>query len=159
MSKRKSPNDNLIKKLYLDNELSSGQIAKKYNVARGSICRHLRRLGITRPESGPNSRNKKRIGEVMKNGYPVLHLPNHPRASAIGYVYKHILEMEKHIGRIPKKSEPIHHIDFDRMNYDIKNLYLCKSNSEHQQLHGKINVVIKRLIKGGTIRFKNGKYY
>ena len=35
-----------------------------------------------------------------------------------------ILEWEKVWGIIPKKTEPIHHIDLDRRNSDIKNLYL-----------------------------------
>jgi hypothetical protein len=128
-------------------------------MSRASVCRHLRRLQITRPESGLESRNRKKNGEVIKSGYPVLHLPNHPRASAIGYVFKHILEMEKHIGRTPLKSEPVHHIDFDRTNYNIGNLYLCKDHSEHRKIHTDLYKTMAKLIRMGLVEFRNGKYY
>jgi len=138
--------------------MSSGELAEKYGCTRTTVCRHLKRLGITKPLSGANSRNRKRNGEVIKTGYPVSHLPTHPRSSAIGYVFKHVLEMEKHIGRTPKRSEPVHHIDTDRMNYSIDNLFLCKNNSHHQQLHISLSSVVRQLIKDGTIKFKNGQY-
>ena len=156
MSASKITND---KQLSLDYKtMSSGEISEKYGCTRTTVCRHLRRLGITKPASGLNSRNRKRNGEVIKTGYPVTHLPTHPRASAIGYVFKHVLEMEKHLGRTPKRVEPIHHIDTDRMNYSIDNLFLCKDNSHHQQLHISLNSVVRQLIKKGTIKFKDGKY-
>jgi len=157
MSARKIVPDKQIIKDY--ETMGSTDMAKKYGVARGTVCKHLRRLKITRPQSGINSRNCKRNGEVIKTGYPVLHLPEHPRSSAVGYVFKHVLEMEKHIGRTPKKTEPIHHIDLDRKNYKIDNLWLCKDNSEHQHLHASLDRTISKLIKNGTINFKDGKYF
>lgn len=156
MSIRKVPRDEQIVKDYQN--MSSGDMAILYGTTRTSVCRHLRRLGITRPLGGLNSRNRKRNGEVVKTGYPVLHLPNHQRASAVGYVFKHILEIEKVTGKIPKKGQPIHHIDLDRMNYKINNLIVLSSNSEHQQLHATLNKVVSQLIKKGVIKFKNGKY-
>ena len=157
MSKRKIPHDKTIISDY--KSISSVEMAKKYGVARGTVCKHLKRLGITRPLKGLNSRNCKRNGEVIKTGYPVLHLPKHHRASAVGYVFKHILEIEKHYGKTPLKTEPIHHIDMDRLNYNINNLHLCKNNSTHQQLHASLNKIVSKLIKKGTIKFKDGKYY
>ncbi len=156
MPNRKIPSDSIIKEDY--KSMSSVEMAKKYKVTRVTVCRHLRKLNITRPLSGANSRNKKRNGEVTKTGYPVLHLPNHSRATAVGYVFKHILEIEKRIGRTPTKSEPIHHIDFDRKNYNLDNLYLCKSNSDHQRVHNSLNKITKALIKNKVIGFKSGEY-
>ena len=115
-------------------------------------------LNLPRPADGLNSRNRKRIGEVIKSGYPVLHLPSHPRSSAIGYVFRHVLEMEKHLGRTPTREEHIHHIDLDRANYHISNLHLCRSNSEHQRIHASINKVMSQLIKAGMVRFDGSKY-
>jgi len=155
METRKTPLDKKIKKDY--RTMSSGEMAKKYGVTRTTVCRHLRRLGITRPISGINSRNRKRYGEVVKNGYPVIHLPNHKRATAIGYVFKHILEMEKKIGKTPTRSKPIHHIDIDRMNYAVDNLYLCKSHSQHKKLHGSLNRLVKPLLERGVIKFNRKK--
>lgn len=157
MSARKIVSDKQIKKDY--KTMSSGEMSEKYGMARGSVCKHLKRLKITKPLSGSNSRNCKRNGEVIKTGYPVLHLPNHQRASAIGYVFKHILEVEKSTGRVPLRSESVHHIDIDRLNYKIENLYLCKTNSEHQKLHASLNKIVTQLVNKGIIKFKNGKYY
>jgi len=139
--------------------MSSGEMAKEYGVARVTVCRWLKKLKITRPLSGKNSRNRKRKGEVLKTGYPVYHLPNHPRASNVGYIYKHVLEMEKHLGRLPSKREPIHHIDLDRTNYHISNLFLTKNHSHHQKVHSNLTKLIKVLIEKGIVKFKDGKYY
>lgn len=157
MSARKIVSDKQIKKDY--KKMSSGEMAKKYGVARVTVCRHLRRLGITRPLSGVNSRNCKRNGEVLKTGYPVLHRPHHPRASVVGYVFRHVLEMEKSIGRTPLRSEPIHHIDLDRENYSLPNLYLCKDYKQHQKFHKSLNEVCTKLIKAGVIKFSENGYY
>ena len=157
MSARKIASDTQIKKDY--KTMSSGEMALKYGVERGTVCKHLKRLGITRPLSGFNSRNKKRNGEVIKNGYPVLHLPNHKRASAIGYVFKHVLTIEKEIGRVPTRDEPIHHVDLDRSNYKKENLHLCVSHSEHNRMHSSLDKVVSKLIKNKTIKFKDGEYY
>ncbi len=157
MSTRKIPLDKHIIEDY--KTMSSGNMALKYRVARGTVCKHLRRLKITRPMSGLNSRNRKRDGEVLKSGYPAYHLLSHPRASNIGYVFKHVLEMEKYLGRVPKKSEPIHHIDMDRLNYNIDNLYLCKNHSEHSQIHGSLEKVVQKLYKKGLVTFINGFYF
>ncbi len=139
--------------------MSSGAMAKKYGVARVTVCRHLKRLQITRPLKGKYSRNRKRIGEVLKTGYPAYHLPTHLRASNVGYVFKHVLEIEKHLGRLPSKAEPIHHIDLDRTNYHISNLFLSKNHSHHQNIHAQLNKLIAQLIKKGILKFKDGKYY
>ncbi len=158
MTKRKVPNDEILKDLYLNKRLSSGMIAEKYDCARGSVCRHLRRLGIVRPEEGVNSRNRNFHKKQYRSGYPVTFLPNHARASHIGYVYDHVLIMEKEIGRTPSRKEPIHHIDFDRGNMDISNLYLCKSRREHSLIHKSLEDVAKKLYHDGFIMFKDGKY-
>jgi len=159
MSNRKTPSDSILKKLYLDKKMSSGQIAKKYKLSRVTICRHLKRLGIVRPQSGENSRNRNYNIKVYRSGYPVTFKPNHSRRNNLGYVFDHILEWEKKWKYVPKRSEPIHHIDLDRKNSNVKNLYLCKGNSEHQKLHASLNKIINKLVNKGVIKFKNGEYY
>jgi len=159
MSRRKVPSDDILRKLYLEEKLSSGIIASRYGVSRAKVCEHLRRLGITRPESGVNSRNRNFNKRQFKHGYPMTFLPDHPRANNIGYVFDHMLVMEKAIGRTPSKVEHIHHIDYDRTNCNLSNLYLCNSNREHQLIHRKIEKMIKELYDKGIIGFKDGEYY
>lgn len=159
MSKRKTPDDKTLKSLYLIDKLSSGQIANKFNMSRTCVCRHLKKLGITRPESGEDSRNRNYNIKVFRSGYPVTFKPNHPRSNHLGYVFDHVLEWEKNTGHTPNKKEPIHHIDLDRTNSNFSNLYLCKIPLIHQVVHRSLEKVTKELIKNGIIKFKEGKYY
>lgn len=71
---------------------------------------------------------------VKENGYILVHLPEHPAATSNGYVYEHRLIMEKHLGRLLKPWEVVHHIDRDRSNNNLSNLQLT-SNSEHAKHH------------------------
>ena len=158
MSKRKAPPDKKLLTLYLDKKMSSGDIAKKYKMARISVARHIKRLGITRPASGEDSRNRNYNKKQFRSGYPVTFKPSHPRRNHLGYVFDHILEWERHTGYSPKKGEPIHHIDLDRKNSSMGNLYLCKNHSEHQSVHNSLDDVVSKLIKNGTITFKKGQY-
>jgi hypothetical protein len=159
MSKKKIPLDDVLKKLYLEEKLSSGVIATKFGCTRNTVCRHLRRLGIIRPISGVNSRNRNFGKRQFKHGYPMTFLPNHPRANNIGYVFDHILIIEKVTGKTPIKGEPIHHIDGNRKNSSFSNLYICKSHKEHQLVHSSLDDVAKELLERGIIKFENGRYF
>ena len=81
-------------------------------------------------------------GKIIQNGYVCILCPNHPRAkSKKGYVYEHILVMEKHLGRylkMGKSEECIHHIDENKLNNNLSNLRLFKTNSEHRLFHAKL---------------------
>lgn len=159
MSRRKVPFDEELKRLYLEEKLSSGVIALRFGCTRNSVCRHLRRLEIIRPESGINSRNRNFGKRQFKHGYPMTFQPDHLRANNIGYVFDHVLIIEKQIGRLPSRSEPIHHIDFNRGNCNPENLYLCKSHKEHKQIHWEIEGIIKILLNRGEVGFENGRYF
>ncbi len=65
MSTRKVPNKDELTALYLGKKLSSNDIAKMYGVSRVNVCRMLKKMGITRPLTGPGNRNKNRF---TKNG-------------------------------------------------------------------------------------------
>ena len=161
MSKRKTPSDETLRK-EIKNGLSGTDIGKKYKVSKVCICRHLKRLGINQ-ECPIGKKGKEHSqwkgGRGLKSGYWTVHNPTHPRALKIGRVWEHLLIMEKHLGRYIQKSEPIHHIDFNRQNNKIENLYLCKNNSEHQRVKKTLNEIVGKLVNKGIIKFKNGKYY
>ena len=76
----------------------------------------------------------------------------------------HRYAMELYLGRKLKTEELIHHIDMDKLNYDISNLYLTNRDS-HVTIHGTYNELCSELInnydKYSGIEFnrKKGIYY
>ena len=109
--------------------MPSYDIAEIYDVKPKNVCLQLRKLGIIRPESGPNSRNRNFKKKVYRSGYPVTFLPDHPRANHLGYVYDHVLVISEKLGYIPSNKTPIHHIDIDKKNCNAENLYLTHTLS------------------------------
>lgn len=92
------------------------------------------------------------------------------RSDATGYkyfidydkrVYTHRTKIEEQIGRKLSSKEIVHHIDGDKNNDDISNLYLCSNNSEHMNLHDQLEKISCELVKNGTIKFDKdtGNYY
>lgn len=66
--------------------------------------------------------------------------------------------MSQHIGRAIKKNEIIHHINGDRKDNRIENLYLCPNHSEHGRVHGSFDKLRKQLLDMNIIVFKEGRY-
>lgn len=64
------------------------------------------------------------------------------------------------IGRPLTNIEIVHHIDGDKLNNDLNNLFLCSNSSIHSSLHYNLEQIAMKLVKDGTVRFnKNGFYY
>ena len=80
----------------------------------------------------------KRKPYIIKKGYKKILDYNHPRADKKGYVFEHIVVMEKHLGRLIEKQEEVHHIDKDRGNNNINNLMLFPDHYSHMQYHRKL---------------------
>lgn len=156
---RKVPNDNILKK-ERKNGLTGADIAKKYGVSKVCVCRHLKRLGINN-ESPIGKRGEEHSqwkgGRGLKSGYWTVYNPSHPRALNNGRVWEHVLIMEKHLKRPITKKEHVHHIDFNRQNNDINNLYVC-SHEEHAQIHGSLESILSSLLQEGIVKFINGRY-
>ena len=95
---------------------------------------------------------------ISNYGYVLIYNPEHKRANYAGYVFEHILVMEKHIGRSlkyygfkDKRNEVCHHIDRNKQNNSIENLQLM-TDSEHIKLHIKEDK--DRSIKAGKTHSK-----
>jgi len=138
--------------------LSATLIAKKMGKFTTSVTRVLKRHGLKMPNGKGKEHSNWQGGRGKKSGYWTVYSPEHPRAMNIGRVWEHILVMEEHLGRPVLASEPIHHVDFDGLNNDTENLYLCAGNSEHRRLHMSLQDVVQKAIRKGIIRFENGRY-
>lgn len=61
--------------------------------------------------------------------------PNNPRSTKEGYVYTHVLIVEKKLGRLLKPEEVVHHVDEDKFNNDPDNLIVFKTKADHAAFH------------------------
>ena len=76
-------------------------------------------------------------------------------------LYLHRVVMSEYVNRELKSDEIVHHIDMDKLNNDIDNLWLC-NQSQHGLAHGSFDRLLPDLMKyGGKIAFnrKDGIYY
>ena len=67
--------------------------------------------------------------------------------------------MEDCIGRQLTSNEKVHHINLDKIDNRIENLFICNGQSEHSIIHRQLEQIASQLIESGIIGFKNGEYY
>jgi hypothetical protein len=137
---------------------SARKIAESLNLHTTSVTRVLKRHGIEIKRCAGKNHHMWKGGRIQKgDGYVGVWLPKHERADHQGYVYEHTLVIEKHLGRLPQKGEVVHHINCDKQDNRIENLYLC-NHKDHKKAHWSIEKLIKPLIDRDIIGFKDGKY-
>ena len=66
--------------------------------------------------------------------------------------------VEDNIGRELSRSEIVHHIDCNKTNNAIENLYVCNGQSEHSLLHRQLERIAGEFVERGLIIFKDGNY-
>ena len=73
--------------------------------------------------------------------------------------FEHRVTMEEYRGRKLISDEHVHHIDLNKLNNNIDNLWLCNRQT-HLKAHRSINKLISSLIEGHIIKFnkKAGEY-
>lgn len=79
---------------------------------------------------------------LNENGYYRVYIGN------LKYAYEHKVIMSKFLKRELMTEEKVHHIDCDKINNDITNLYLCPNKAFHWHVHQSLeDCVIKLLNK------------
>ena len=72
---------------------------------------------------------------INGRGYALIFMPDHSRANSKGYVYEHILVLEKSLGRLLRRTETAHHLDGNKLNNSINNLVLFATMGMHTKFH------------------------
>jgi|TARA_R100001530_G_scaffold129184_1_gene99374 hypothetical protein len=74
-------------------------------------------------------------------------------------VFLHVVLMEEYIGRKLAPDECVHHIDNDKLNNNIDNLWLCNRRT-HSKAHWSMNKLVSAFLKSHLIKFnrKAGEY-
>jgi hypothetical protein len=75
----------------------------------------------------------KRDKKISKEGYVLIKIPEHPKSFG-GWYYEHRLVIEKTLDRILEVWETIHHINENKKDNRIENLFLC-SREQHNKAH------------------------
>lgn len=98
------------------------------------------REAISRTLKGKRREKSRRWngGITVQYGYSYELCRDHPSKRSNNYVAQHRLVMEKIIGRKLKRTEVVHHIDYDRSNNHPSNLILFDSQSEHSRHHQRL---------------------
>jgi hypothetical protein len=100
---------------------------KEWENVRKFCSRKCKAEWVSKNLSGKNSKCWKG-GTINMQGYKIF-CNNGKRISEHRYI------MEKYLGRKLLRKEIIHHIDGNRLNNSLDNLFLFSSSSEHMKNH------------------------
>lgn len=126
-----------LEKLYVNQKMSAREIGKLFGVQHTTIIKKLKYFNIEiRPFNYigyyDTRRNSIPSKYVDSSGYYVLVIND-------THIREHRYVMEQHIGRCLVGDETVHHIDFDKLNNDISNLFLFEKQRYHKLYHYFVN--------------------
>lgn len=143
----------------------------KFKIKKTPFCKKCVNIGtqkgIKKPQcSGKNSGRWGGGEYISSDGYKMVKAEGefHPSGRQ-KYKREHVLIYEKYLGRRLETTrgyngEQIHHIDGDKLNNSIDNLFLCANLTEHQLVHAQLEEIAYKLVREGKIIFnKEEKKY
>jgi hypothetical protein len=86
-------------------------------------------------QRGPLNHSWKGGRHTDKWGYIMVLAPEHPRAWTNGYVYEHILVVERAMGKHLRRTAQVHHVNEIKPDNRPENLVACDSYAYHTLLH------------------------
>lgn len=141
-------------------------MGETYRPGQKIVNKNMKKWTTLRKTGAPMHRNRAWTGGriVDKDGYVLLKAPNHPHATAAGYVREHRLVMEEKLGRLLLPTEVVHHRDDCKHNNTPDNLELFDSQSRHVSETMRGRVESSRIEKALRVRrellsqgYRNGK--
>lgn len=101
-------------------------------------ARTKKKMGLSR--IGKNNSRWNGGKRIHKMGYIYVKAPkNHPTQHYDGYILEHRIIMEKHLGRLLKRKEIVHHINQKVNDNRIENLMLFPNVTAHINYHKQLN--------------------
>jgi hypothetical protein len=142
----------------------------KYNPTSKSYCKAcISKIGLNKLASiaGYESKIKNvfepKVGSTIidKDGYTQVYIgKNYPyRNGGYTHIREHQFIMECHLKRRLSKNEIVHHIDGNKKNNNLDNLFLT-TVAEHNKLHAESESIIFELYQKGIVIFDrlSGRY-
>jgi hypothetical protein len=112
-------------------------------VSRRCVSCAGKKMMLKRPQTGENNYNWKGGKTMHVKGYVRIRYPNHPKMHN-GYVFEHLLVMEKFLGRNLMPYETIHHKNGIKDDNRIENLELwCRPHPAGQRVEDLARWVIE----------------
>lgn len=111
------------------------------------------------PESqkGKNHPSWKGGSYISSDGYRMIHISkDNTKSKWEHYSKEHIVVIEQLLGRKLNKDEVIHHIDGDKLNNLLFNLFLT-TDKNHRLLHDSLQQIAYQLVQVGLISFDKDK--
>jgi hypothetical protein len=144
-------------------EFTKAKNGKIYDPESKSYCKNcISKIGVAKLAGSAGYQAKiknkftNRVGTVIsgKEGYPEVYIGKDYPYRPGGYrcIREHIFVMETYLQRRIEKGEIVHHIDGNKKNNKLENLFLT-TVAEHNKLHAESESIIFELVKQGLVIF------
>jgi hypothetical protein len=140
--------------LYVNKHYSMDKISQLYYCTSGTIFKYLRKWGVSKPNQAKSLSKRLtknpawKAGQLFRGGYLFVKADNHPYKNNKGYVAKHRLVAEEKLGRYLKDKEVVHHLDNNKINNSIENIYVFNNCGEHKAYHHFLNRTVLEAVNG-----------
>jgi len=121
----------LYQEIFREDRIERWEIWQRDGYTKGGV-----RTSVRHPLADCPIKKTKICGVIYINGYRLIFMPSHPRATTAGcYVFEHILICDIVIGRFLMPPAVVHHSDEVRDNNVPGNLVICQDSGHHREIH------------------------